>query len=507
MRRKTSTSWIVLSPLLVENSVERQVFRAHASRLAGLLDSDEKAGSLDAALREAHDEASSNDASTALHAALSVLTDLARQRWLIRVADGGEVEVQHPTGDLLSQKREKERIRAQELVKRDEQLCQPSVRKFIEGLEKKSVHNGRFVSIFSLFRDGRELAESLRAVRVLPCAERAGALRQVVDPYLQFVDGSECCEHTGLRLQDIWRYFRHTWTNQYTSTPGRSMAFLVRDRARDVHPVLGIGAIGSPIVQIRERDSWIGWHPEVFLEQARESPTVGLAVWLKRTVQCALGELYVADFFEEGLLTPGDIRMPTEDVVRRLTEFSVGQRRLHHRLASSRDLKRSKKRKAGENTYAHWETRARSHLFRSKRSVLLADLLQSRMIIQEHVSDSPTSEEVRETCRKCPWTACCQEGPTQSEGRPRGNRHGRYYCLRGGRAICRNPRWKARLNVGGESKGHHGISRQVQGSGERDSVLDGGAPDCATISACFPRHDVAVWCWFQPVQSTQDAGA
>jgi hypothetical protein len=30
---------------------------------------------------------------------------------------------------------------------------------------------------------------------------------------------------------DIWRYFRHTWTYQYTSVPGRTMMFLVRDQA------------------------------------------------------------------------------------------------------------------------------------------------------------------------------------------------------------------------------------------------------------------------------------
>jgi hypothetical protein len=30
---------------------------------------------------------------------------------------------------------------------------------------------------------------------------------------------------------DIWRYFRHTWTYQYTIVPGWTMMFLVRDQA------------------------------------------------------------------------------------------------------------------------------------------------------------------------------------------------------------------------------------------------------------------------------------
>src|SRR5262249_54926837 len=149
-------------------------------------------------------------------------------------------------------------------------------------------------SIYGLLRDGRELAASLRKIRALAGGERAAALRDVVDPYLQFVESENRCEHTDLKLQDIWRYFRHTWTNQYVSTPGRTIAFIVRDRARQYHPVIGIGALGSPIVQICERDVWIGWHPEAFIEFATETPSVALGEWLTKTIDTAIKELYVA---------------------------------------------------------------------------------------------------------------------------------------------------------------------------------------------------------------------
>ena len=85
------------------------------------------------------------------------------------------------------------------------------------------------------------------------------ALREVINPYLQFVDEAEYCEHTGLRLQDIWRYFRHTWTNQYTATPGRSMAFIIRDCAREYHPVIGIGSLGSPSHRANPRAGRLDW--------------------------------------------------------------------------------------------------------------------------------------------------------------------------------------------------------------------------------------------------------
>ena len=68
---------------------------------------------------------------------------------------------------------------------------------------------------------------------------------------MQLVAPGERCRHTGLLLTDIWRYFRHTWTNYYATTPGRTMQLLVRDRAATFHPVIGIAALVSAIVQIR----------------------------------------------------------------------------------------------------------------------------------------------------------------------------------------------------------------------------------------------------------------
>ena len=172
------------------------------------------------------------------------------------------------------------------------------------------------------------------------------------------------------------------------------MAFLVRDRAREHHPVIGIGSLGSPIVQIRERDAWIGWHPDAFMELVTESPTAELGRWLQKTVETAIGELYPDDFFEEELLSPSDLRAPTAALLERLTEHGEKQRELHHRLARSQDLKRSAKRDANGSTEAHWQARARTHLYRSKRALSLADMLRSRMVLQQHLSAAPTREEV-----------------------------------------------------------------------------------------------------------------
>lgn len=369
------------------------MFRDHAALLSKLMFT-ENSADLDMAIDESLIWIRSSDYTAALCASLCILTDLARQRWSIRVTDSGGVEVKQPVNDSIDVSAEKHRIRAQELVKRDEQLCEPATRKFVTDMEKRSVHKGSFVSIFSLIRDGRELADSLRAARTLPHPERATALKEVINPYLQFVGEAERCELTGLRLQDIWRYFRHTWTNQYTSTPGRSMGFLVRDRARDFHPIIGIGALGSSIVQIRERDAWIGWQSEAFMEFVSEAPSAQLGLWLHKTVETALGEIYIDDFIEEQLLTPADVRSPTEAVLKKLTCYGEKQRELHHRLAHAQDLRNSVTCDESGSTEAHWLARAKTHLYRSKRAVSLGEMLRARMVLMKYLSTPPKVEEV-----------------------------------------------------------------------------------------------------------------
>lgn len=336
-----------------------------------------------------------------LAAALSLLTDLVIQRWQVKTTEAGVVMVSRPDSSRLDPRAEKDRIRAQELVKRNEQLKQPATRKFIRMMERSHLHDGQFVSIFSLMRDGRELSASLCDVRDLPIDARPEALREIIDPYLQFVSSeNDICTHSGFRLQDIWRYFRHTWSNQYTTTPGRTMAFLVRDRAVSRHPVIGIGALGSPIVQIRERDVWIGWDPETFLSQLEEDPSVEIGRWLKRIVDTAISEIHVEDFFQEThegevLLAPRQIVKPTDEAITRLINYSAKQRALHYRFANSQELKKPVKQQHVEDPSESWKERAQSHLFRSKRALLLGEMLRARMVLRTLLGEDSGVDGIR----------------------------------------------------------------------------------------------------------------
>ena len=396
MSRRGSIGRLSLSPPFPNSGAASLAFRNYAERLARTSPNSECFAGV---LKCAFDDSLARtqrafEHPTALRAALCVLSDLARQGWLIRVTDEGTVEVTRPDDHHDDPVRDKDRVRDQELVKRDEQLREATTRKFIVGMERATVYRGQPVSVFSLFRDGRDLARALRQARARFFEVGIEGLREAIDPYLEFVDDATVCEHSGLRLRDIWRYFRHTWTNQYTPRPGRSVALLVRDRARALHPIIGIAALGSPVVQIRERDEWLGWHPEPFLERADRNPSPELGKWLRTIVDRAVDEIFVDDFVEEKRIRQCDLGNPSSAVIDRLRIYGEKQRALHNRLAHRSELKQSAKSDdKGKEHY--WQARARTHLYRSKRALTLSEMLRARQYLREYIGDHPTPGAVR----------------------------------------------------------------------------------------------------------------
>jgi hypothetical protein len=188
-----------------------------------------------------------------LAAAARTVMDLVDQGWVVSLEKSRPLL--SPPHTHLERDTEKARIRRQEHLRRDAQLQQPSVRRFVESMERTHQHRQRLVSIFDLMRDGRELADALEANPLVT---------GTIQPYVQIVDSSTTCDITGFKLHDIWRYFRHTWSNAYSTVPGRSMPLLIRDAATEHHAVIGLAAISSPVVQIAERDTWMGWDTKQF---------------------------------------------------------------------------------------------------------------------------------------------------------------------------------------------------------------------------------------------------
>ena len=169
-----------------------------------------------------------------LIAVMSVVIDLIGQGWSILSVDP-EVRLGFERQDSLDL--DKERTRRSHLLDRDTQLSESSVVQFIKSMEKRRLTPRGWHSIFSVMRDGELLASELRnSLEIDSVPEKGAGLGSCISPYLQFVTPDAICEHTGLRLNDIWRYFRHTWVNSYRSIPGRSMMVLSPRRSGSEPP-------------------------------------------------------------------------------------------------------------------------------------------------------------------------------------------------------------------------------------------------------------------------------
>lgn len=311
-----------------------------------------------------------------LAAAAHTVLDLVDQGWNVHVDRCGPmVSPPHAHEDRDT---EKARIRMQEHLRRDAQLQQPSVRRFVENMERSHQHGGCLVSIFNLMRDGRELAAAL---------EEDPIATNTIQPYVQIVDGSSTCELTGFKLHDIWRYFRHTWSNAYSTVPGRSMPILIRDAATEHHAVIGLAAISSPVVQIAERDNWMQWDTKQFVAKVEAEPTDKIARWLARRIEIQRSEIYVDDLLRDGVVQPKDLREPTQAVVARLRADAERHRSKHHRGGPVRGVRNIQP--------DAWVARAETHLFRSKRSALLAETLEIQGLLGAYLGPEPSASGLR----------------------------------------------------------------------------------------------------------------
>lgn len=368
--------WIALGPPLGVTDANRQRLAMLADQL-GTSDRPEVLERSITALDELDD--------LVLKSCLSVLIDLVAQGWSVCV-DHGQILIRPPTVNPDSTE-EKRRVRQLELWKRDEQLRKPSVHSFVRKMESPRIHNGRFTSIFDLMRDGNDLVMSIQAAST--AKDREAALAECMTPYVQIVEPSSRCTHTGLRLMDVWRYFRHTWITQYNSTPGRTMRLLVRDASAENHPIIGIAALASPIIQLSVRDTWIGWQPESYLEFLERRATLEHARWLVSKLDTTLAELYVDDLIADGLYWPSLWFQPEPTEIERLRTESKRCRTNHIRFA------RSQEHRIARSDPDRWRTRSKTDLFRSKRCAVLADLLAARAALLPHITPGPSEAGLR----------------------------------------------------------------------------------------------------------------
>lgn len=309
----------------------------------------------------------------------NLMIDLMLQDWEIIIQQNKvrlELEVLDEGDKNIGD--EKAKTRRRHLLARDVQLKQPTVRDFIRSMEKRRLTAKGWHSIFSVMRDGNELRNLLtEANRIESPTDKLAYLNEAVRPYLQVVETGIACQQTGLMLSDIWRYFRHTWINEYKSLPGRSISVLIRDAAGPNHPVIGIAALGSSVAQQTVRDKWIGWDGDTFSNQLKNDPSAKLSKWLVDILKELLREVYMKDFLRRRIITRKLINTPTKELVLKLRKLGA--------LFKEKHVDNPQKSKfTAENQVLNWSERAESYLFKSKRAYLLAELLAIRFIFQKN---------------------------------------------------------------------------------------------------------------------------
>lgn len=327
--------------------------------------------------------------SAKLRAVCLLVADLCEQGW--RVAVEPERIVFEPPGIARGERQSaddiKARVRQTLQIARLRQLGEPSVRQFLVRLERKTLRPvGKRTSITDLIDDGAALATSLRAVNALPDSEREAALAQTIDPVVEVCAAGARCPDTGLQMNEIWRYFRHTWAHEYRSIPGRQLFVLVRNKARPARPVIGIAMLASPIMRLAPRDQWIGW-----LRDDAEA-RIKSGEWATAEFGAAILDRLEASITAvrwDDLATAAEIADPTDTVPLRLEQKASGagfardaQLRSHYeeqrRQGGSVRAFRGDMTKVTDET--DWRAASEDFLFVRKRADLLAQLLFAKQV-------------------------------------------------------------------------------------------------------------------------------
>ena len=323
-------------------------------------------------------------------AVLSVLIDLSSQGWVFDIESSNlTLRMENDCID------DKEKIRYRLSAERNAQFKDESVNSFIKKMEKPHYYNGVEVSIKNLIGDPIILIDAIKNHK------------KICDPYIQLVTEGED-SFTGLKLSEIWRYFRYTWSIPYKTMPGRNMFYLVRDRLQAYHPVVGIFALGNSVLNLTVRDDEIGWTVSAIKSNMMQKTEVSFCdqkisdsgdgsikvkvirnvetydefllrsnnyadrifPLLQKSISDAISEIYVRDlgYFRQ-------TKYPTAEKVKELIALSeeYGKKSINNRINEKSPI---------------WEDEAQSNLFKRKRASELAKLLSTKIIFNSAVGST-----------------------------------------------------------------------------------------------------------------------
>lgn len=245
-------------------------------------------------------------------------------------------------------------------------------------------------SIATLIADGAELAKRM---------ERAHAgeigIEDAIQPYLQLVRENDRDEFTGLKISEIWRYFRLTWSTPAETTPGRTMQYLIRDAAHPMHAVMGIASLENCAVQITCRDDYIGWNQKAFIDRI-----------ISVDNDCAKKELkHLLVYLEEGIAGIDYSELCTEMVIKNPTDTDI--QLLLDEASNAEQSRQQFLRNEVESYIGDGEKSelgsisigTEKALYRRKRAEQLARLLSAKKAIGDLINSENFNEIWKDFCK------------------------------------------------------------------------------------------------------------
>lgn len=354
---------------------------------------------------------------------LEVLLDLVEIGFELR--KNADFRVVRPDPDRYKDDPEKFKEQERAILQKERlaQFNEQTVRDFIREMEDDDQDNAsNQVSVENLITDGDELYGALAPHQNKSREDIIEALETEIEPSIQIAERGKACDHTGLDLMDIWRYFRYTWLTPYNTVPGRNINFLIRDKSREHHPVMGIASLASPMMNLTVRDEHIGWTIDALedrLEQKKrvheyEEPlpkedrtyenqtrTVKQTEWLETEEEwerridriCAdtrealetaiarsIENIRCDDFIDEyPHLTEDQFEHPGDQVFDILAEIEEDAQQI---IDNENDRNPDK--------LDSWKERSETALFRKKRARTLQKLLRDRKYFEDHSDQSDT---------------------------------------------------------------------------------------------------------------------
>lgn len=317
-----------------------------------------------------------------------LLAHLAKLQWKVEVIRN-EIYIVSPK-DFINLKGKMEYKRElQEMFKvgKFEELSEKAVYNFINSLEFPQIHNNKKVSIFSIIADGQDLHQKLKKIKKIEDTEKKiSAIKEVIQPEIEFPNTKDNCEVTGISTHNIWKYFRYSWNLPQKSIPARTLHFMIRNKAMSNKPIMGIGSLTNAVLNLTERDKRIGLSARGNLERISQSKSY-YELFKKnstKVLEKAFQNTRSDDFNLEEQKNDEDRISLMKFHINNLQEIRNNELKGKHQ-----DVENITKRNVpkSEDGSFDWSKRSEQALFKLKRATKIYEILLSKKFLIENNYD------------------------------------------------------------------------------------------------------------------------